>query len=118
MNGANVLIRDKTKNILQDDTILPLTRGLFEDGALVFRNIHSEKISLRSKAADKKVVLYVENMPNLGIWQAKDAPFVCMEPWHGIAEATDFTDDLTQKVGIIQLRAGETYKTEYSIIIA
>jgi galactose mutarotase-like enzyme len=117
MNGANVLIRNKSKSILQDDDVLWLTRELFEDGALVFRNINSEKVSLKSRTTSKKVVLYIENMPNLGIWQAKDAPFVCIEPWHGIADTEDFEGEFKEKEMITSLEPGKTFECSLTIEI-
>jgi len=117
MNGSNVIIKNKSENILQNHNILPLTPQLFENGALVFRNISSKKISLKSKKSNQKVVLSFENLPYLGIWQAKDAPFVCIEPWHGIADTEGFNGEFKGKEMMITLDQGMSFECNCSIEI-
>lgn len=117
MNDANVLINGKSESILENDKILPLTRELFKDGALVFRNINSKKISLKSKTTDKTVTLSYEDLPYLGLWQAKDANFVCIEPWHGIADDENFNGEFKEKEMIITLKEEKSYECNYTIEI-
>ena len=56
-------------------------------------------------------------MPFVGIWSPtpKEAPFVCIEPWCGIADAVDATGQLAEKFGINKLPANELFKTQYMI---
>ena len=117
MNGANVLISGKSKVILENNNILPLTRELFEDGALVFRNINSKQVVLRSKTTDKSVTLSYENLSYMGLWQAKDANFVCIEPWHGIADEDNFNGEFKEKEMIIKLKEGTNFECNYTIEI-
>ena len=58
-------------------------------------------------------------MPFVGIWSPtpKEAPFVCIEPWCGIADAVDATGQLAEKFGINKLPANELFKTQYMIKI-
>ena len=37
---------------------------------------------------------------SLGVWQAKDAPFLCIEPWCGSADFDDCTGVFAEKRGI------------------
>ncbi|WHH59516.1 aldose 1-epimerase family protein [Petroclostridium sp. X23] len=115
MNAANVLIKDKSEMILQDKNIIPLTRKLFQDGALVFKNINSRKISLKSNKSDKEVIVSFDDLPYLGLWQAKDAPFVCIEPWHGIADVEGYNGEFKEKEMIIELGTSKSYECNYSI---
>lgn len=117
MNGANVLISGKSKVILENNNILSLTRELFEDGALVFRNINSKQVVLRSKTTDKSVTVSYENLSYMGLWQAKDANFICIEPWHGIADEDNFNGEFKEKEMIIKLKEGTNFECNYTIEI-
>lgn len=117
MNDANVLISGKSEVILENNNILPLTRELFEDGALVFRNINSKQVALRSKTTDKSVVVSYENLTYMGLWQAKDADFICIEPWHGIADEDNFNGEFKEKEMIITLKEGTSFECDYTIEI-
>lgn len=117
MNDANVLISGKSEVILENNNILPLTRELFKDGALVFRNMNSKKVALRSKTTDKSVTLSYENLSYMGLWQAKDANFVCIEPWHGIADEDNFNGEFKEKEMIITLEQGTSFECSHTIEI-
>lgn len=117
MNGANVLINDKSEVILENKNVLPLTRELFKDGALVFRNMKSKQVALRSKNSDKSVTLSYENLSYMGLWQAKDADFVCIEPWHGIADEDGYNGEFKEKEMIITLDQGASFECNHTIEI-
>jgi len=117
MNDANVLISNKSEIILENNNILSLTRELFKDGALVFRNINSKQVVLRSKTTDKSVTLSYENLSYMGLWQAKDANFICIEPWHGIADQDNFNGEFKEKEMIINLKEGTNFECNYTIEI-
>ena len=38
--------------------------------------------------------------PFLGIWSVKDADFICLEPWCGIADSVNSNQQLEYKEGI------------------
>lgn len=117
MNDANILISNKSEVILENNNILSLTRELFKDGALVFRNINSKQVVLRSKTTDKSVTLSYENLSYMGLWQAKDANFVCIEPWHGIADQDNFNGEFKEKEMIINIKEGTNFECNYTIEI-
>jgi galactose mutarotase-like enzyme len=45
----------------------------------------------------------------LGIWAKPNAPFVCIEPWCGIADFETSNGAIEDKEGIQILRAGEEF---------
>jgi galactose mutarotase-like enzyme len=67
----------------------------------------------------KDAVLRVdtENMPSLGIWSKPGAPFVCIEPWDGLADFESHHGDIRQKRGIIELLPGKEYENGFSFEI-
>jgi galactose mutarotase-like enzyme len=110
MDKTNVVISGKSDTLIKDSKILPLTHELFYDGALVFKNINSSKVTLKSKKSAKNVVLSYENLPTMGIWQPKNAPFVCIEPWYGLADTDDYTGEFKDRDRMIHLKRDESFE--------
>jgi len=60
--------------------------------------------------------VHFEGFPYLGIWSRdRDSPFICIEPWQGIADQISHNLQLSEKDGIIKLKAGEVFKCQYRI---
>lgn len=103
----------KKELTLQNNT-LPLSHKLFENDALVFENTQIEKITLASH--HHRIELECNGWPYFGIWGKKEkAPFVCLEPWYGIADKTDSDCMLEHKQGIISLKAGKEFNCSFSM---
>jgi galactose mutarotase-like enzyme len=100
---------------LHNTTRIPLTKELFYRDALVFKNLSSRHISIKSEATPHGLSLHFPDFPYFGIWAAADAPFVCLEPWDGIADAADHSGDFTQKEGILRLAPGHKYKRCWTV---
>lgn len=94
---------------------LPLTKSLFFKDALVFKHLKSEQISLKSDNTDKGFHFQFKSFPFMGIWAAKDADFVCIEPWCGIADSVNTNQDFAQKEGINRLEAGEVFERSWKV---
>ncbi|MAD41715.1 MAG: aldose epimerase, partial [Arcobacter sp.] len=43
------------------------------------------------------------------------APFVCIEPWHGIADFTNHNKNIEDKIGINSLDKNEVFNSFYKI---
>ena len=52
---------------------------------------------------------------SLGVWQAKDAPFLCIEPWCGSADFDDCSGVFAEKRGIEILAPGAEKTFTYAI---
>ena len=106
---------DKPVDFLADENILPLSHSLFKEDALVFKGLISEIISLRCKRSEHGLHFRMKDYTYLGVWAAKNANFVCIEPWHGIADNVHATGELKNKEGIIRLSENENFCCNYSI---
>jgi galactose mutarotase-like enzyme len=112
------LLNNKKEKLMEKSKKLELKADTFKDDALVFKDIKSEKITLKSKKSEAKVEMEFEGFPYLGIWsQSAAAPFICLEPWHGIADSVDSSGKLEEKEGIMSLEAGNNFKSTYLIKI-
>ena len=58
---------------------------------------------------------FLHHFPYFGIWAAKDAPFVCLEPWCGIADNIDHDYQFTHKEGINQLEVNKSWQRTWNV---
>lgn len=99
------LISPQTTTLKLQDRKLRLNHELFYQDALVFKSLQSDEISLLNDKNYNGLKFKFEGFPYFGIWAAKDADFVCLEPWCGIADSVNHDQKLLEKEGIISLPA-------------
>jgi galactose mutarotase-like enzyme len=95
---------------------LPLHHALFDQDALVFENSQIYAVSLYSSKSKRRVEMRCDNWPYFGIWSKKGpAPFICLEPWHGIADSVKSTQQLAEKQGLIALAGFDRFECAMSV---
>jgi len=109
------LISDETGTIKLEENVLHLNHKLFYEDALVFKTLKSNRITLRNRRNPRGLHFDFDGFPFFGIWAAKDADFVCLEPWCGIADGTNHDQNLEAKEGILNLQAGENWERSWSV---
>ncbi|MEP6683546.1 MAG: aldose 1-epimerase family protein [Parafilimonas sp.] len=109
------LIGDETEQLQLNNKTLQLKSSFFYTDAIVLKHIKSNEIKLYSDKDEHGLKFKFEGFPYLGIWSAKDAPFVCLEPWCGIADNIHHDYQLTNKEGINKLPAGENWQQTWSV---
>jgi len=116
----NGFVSDQTEIVLQNDNIIPLSYELFKDDALVFKGLRSDAIMLKSRKSSKTVMMKCAGFPYYGIWSKPEggAPFICLEPWYGVADKIGDKIDFAEKEGINILKVGECFTCQYSITIS
>ena len=103
------LISNLTKAIFTSPNELNLNKDLFLQDALVFKNLRSNMVSIRSKNHVHGISLTANHFPFYGIWAQKNADFICLEPWCGIADPVSSQSSITQKEGINCLAESENF---------
>lgn len=116
--SAEGLVLDIPIEISKNTNKLILTKELFYEDALVFKHLKSDCVTLKSKKSPKQLKFEFKNFPYLGIWAAKDADFVCIEPWCGIADSADTNQNLETKEGIISMESKGVFERSFSIEIS
>ena len=116
--GESGLVSDNTKTIIENSDRIQLTKDLFNNDALIFKNITSKNVSLKSKNHGSILSVSYDDFKNLGVWAKPGAPYVCIEPWLGIADVESTDQNFKTKEGIIELETGIEYSATYSITIA
>jgi len=111
------LISKETQTIELKNKALPLSYELFAKDALVMTTMKSKELILRNNQNENQVIFTFSNFPYFGIWAAKNADFVCLEPWQGIADLEDHNQELTEKFGILKLGINEEWKGDWAVEI-
>ena len=98
--------------------VIALSEELFERDALILKGLKSQKVTLgRIDESGRKIEVAFPGMPYLGIWKKKDAPFVCIEPWHGVHDRKEAGGDIFSKEGIIVLPQNAEFSTSFTVSI-
>lgn len=97
---------------------LPLKHELFDNDALFFKT-ETDTVKLKSQKSGNYIEISYNGMTCLGLWHVPktDAPFVCIEPWHGIPSDEGKVDDLVTKRQMITLQPNRVYANTYTIKI-
>lgn len=101
---------------LEEGTKLPLTHNMFDDDAIVLKNVADEVI-LKSDKGARSVTVSYPDLPYLGLWHAPktDAPYICIEPWTSLPSRQDVVEDFQFKCDMIRLAEGEAYANTWCI---
>ncbi|MEB2775765.1 aldose 1-epimerase family protein [Algoriphagus sp. D3-2-R+10] len=111
------LIGLKQKKVLDNTAILPLHKHLFDDDALIFKHLKSKEVMLKHKDRGSILSVNFDDFDYLGIWAKPGAPFVCIEPWLGIADSVDSNQKFEEKEGLLKLEPDQSDVKIYSITI-
>lgn len=110
------LLSNNENVITLQEKALPLRYSLFENDALVFKQLQSRSVSIAFQGHPFLKVIY-DDFPSVGIWTKPGAPFICIEPWQGYADNVNSNGRLEDKEGIITLSAGEEASKSFSVEI-
>ena len=95
---------------------LALDDALFQDDVLIFDRLESRSLTYGSDAGPRIRVSFPD-AAYLGVWTKPGAPFICIEPWHGITDPQGFTGDFKDKPGVFVLAPGESLSTTMTIAL-
>ncbi len=118
INMESGLISSKTEPVFNNTNLLPLKHDLFNDDALVFKDLKSRRVSLKSKLNGEILNVSYPNFPYLGIWAKPSGDYVCIEPWLGIADNENTNQDFMTKEGVLKLDSKQSFTASYHIAIA
>ncbi len=97
---------------------LMLDHELFNSDALVLDLQGQETTVLVGNTQnDRGIALTLRDAPYVGIWSPypKQAPFVCVEPWWGLADTVTADGQLEDKFAINKLAANQKFDANYQI---
>lgn len=93
-----------------------LDESLFKNDALIFEELENKLILLSSSASDNFIEVKFDDFEYLGLWsKPSGAPFICIEPWNGIADFIHHNKKIEDKKGIKFLKENESFQSSYEI---
>lgn len=108
----------KSIPFLENEKVIPMTKDIFNKGAIILLDVESNSLSLKSKKSSREVRVEYAGFPYLGIWgQPDNSPFVCIEPWYGVADFEDTDKQYKTKRGIQKLEVSKEFKANYYVTI-
>jgi len=88
-----------------DGRTLDLRDDLFVDDALIWDRLHADRVTYHGDGGARLEIAFPDT-PMLGIWTKPGAHFICIEPWHGIADPAGFIGDFRDKPGVFEVEPG------------
>jgi galactose mutarotase-like enzyme len=95
---------------------LELAHSLFDNDALIFPEGAGTALTFAA-AGGPSLAFTFENLPNIALWQKPGAPFLCIEPWHGMAAHAGGTAELVERPYTVALAAGDQMRFGFKVEI-
>ncbi|HHW46276.1 MAG TPA: aldose 1-epimerase family protein [Clostridiales bacterium] len=112
------LIDDKNRiKVLENQDYLQLKPELFYNDALILETLKSRSLTVFSIVSGRGIKVDFDGFDYLGLWQPKNAPFLCIEPWTGTATLKSEGDILENKRGMRLLKSGQSQEYIVKITI-
>ena len=115
LNGD--LLTDYTKLMVNNSNILPLDDRHFVLDALVFRDVKSNSVTLKSKVSSRRVRVDFDGFDYLVLWHKHTAPYLCIEPWCGVQDVAGSSPRLSEKEGIHAVAVGGHFARTHVITV-
>jgi aldose 1-epimerase len=112
---VNACVLNEKQDYLKNEKIIRLNETIFDDDAIIFKNLKSNKVTIKCDKTDKKISVNYENFPYIAFWSKHAAPFVCIEPWFGITDFESCSGKLEEKEGIIKLSENNNFTAKLLI---
>ena len=109
---------EDTPFALEEGTVLNLRHDLFDDDAIVLRDMARE-VTLEADGGHSVTVSF-PGMQYLGLWHwpKTDAPYVCIEPWCSLPADAGKITVFEEQSDLISLEAGSVYTNDWTITIS
>jgi galactose mutarotase-like enzyme len=95
---------------------LALADSLFQDDVLILDQINSRSVLYGSNDGPR-VKIGFPDAPYLGVWTKPGAPFICIEPWHGVTDPEGFSGDFKDKPGVFIVKGGGSFCARMDITL-
>ena len=111
-------LNGNSRDVFDRKNTIQITDDLFDKDALIFKDLESSYLTLKNSKDEKVWTFTFEDFPYLGIWSKNEAsPFVCIEPWFGVADEVNANWDFRNKEGVVELGIGKKFSCKHSVII-
>ncbi len=117
LNG-NGLVMDQTYELTTEKGYYKIPKDMFDKDALIIEGSQSKKVSLCEPDGTPYLSVGFD-APLYGLWSpaGKNAPFVCIEPWFGRADAASFEGGIEEREYDQMLAPGKAKEYAFTIEI-
>ena len=118
LSSAGTILPGAGEDILHGGSTLPLDYSLFSRlDTLIFDQPRSRGVSLLHRRSGRGVRLEFSGFPMVAFWTKENAPFLCLEPWHGCAALENESGAFEEKPHCVLLASGESKVLSYTVSI-
>lgn len=102
-----------------DGAAIPLSHELLDDGLIIINAPEATSATLAANDGSYRVTINLADFPYLTLWspEHKNAPFVCVEPFHGLPDVAGAPTDWYQKAGNTTVAPGGTSAFGYDLTL-
>jgi galactose mutarotase-like enzyme len=93
-----------------------LDDALFQDDVLILDQFRSRSV-IYGAAQGPRIRVGFPDAAYLGLWTRPGASFICIEPWHGIADPQGYSGDFTHKPGVFVVAPGDKLSTTMTLTL-
>lgn len=120
----NGLVLPTTQPSPVRDRQLLLDDALFAQDVVIFDRLVSRQLSygvadvaaratsgavaMKSAPESPRLLISFAAATHLGLWTRPGAPFVCIEPWRGVADPVGFDEEFERKPGLFRVPPGDS----------
>jgi galactose mutarotase-like enzyme len=114
-----MVVAGKTEDVFENSRTISLSRTMFDQGIMIFKHPASREFTIANSRNSHAVKVLTDGVPYLGVWSKPGgAPFLCIEPWHGIPDMSDTSGRLADKEGILSLEPRAAFSTGYRVQVS
>ncbi len=105
------------KSFFNEKSMIAITNDTFKDDAIIFEKGQVASVVLLDKNRNKVLGVSCPQAEAVGLWAPNKpgCPFVCIEPWCGIADYYNYSRNISEREYNHSLVPGNTYLFNYSI---
>ena len=113
---TGLALMDEDLVLLLDENRAVITEEFFDRCTYIIEGNQTGLVGLEDPEGNR-IVDVIFDTPLFAIWspEEKNAPFLCIEPWYGRTDATDFEGDLSRRDYNNALPSGEIFVGGYSM---
>lgn len=118
LTSKGTISHDRRLPVLAGSNTIPLAHQTFDQyDTLIFDGLSSEGVSLMHKSSGHGVHMEFTGFPMISFWTMPNAnaPYICLEPWHGCAAYDNESGRFEDKPHCIVLESGESKALRYTV---
>ena len=118
LNGDGYIVGEAEGLMLDHTKVLPLSYEPFARmDTIIFKDLTSKQVAVRHKEKGHGIAMEFSGFPMMAFWTKgkEEAPFICVEPWHGCAAFEQESGKFEDKGACLFLDAGESIELSYRV---